>query len=189
MAEIGCDVLLCSPLQVLRAASRDRLRPRSERAEAGARTRRGPPPANPLGRRFETGTLPYELLAGFSATIDYLDSLGGMSTLRDYERMLGERLLDGLPENVELYGVPDHGRPRSHVPAERRGRRGRDGRAGASRERGIGVWYADNWYCVALADRLPPQSLRVGLAHYNNAAEVDRLLDELARIARIAGPR
>ena len=29
--------------------------------------------------------------------------------------------------------------------------------------RGIGVWYADNWYCVALADRLPEQSLRVGL--------------------------
>jgi selenocysteine lyase/cysteine desulfurase len=46
-------------------------------------------------------------------------------------------------------------------------------------DRGIGVWYADNWYCVALADRLPPQSLRVGLIHYNTAEEVDRLLAEL----------
>ena len=49
--------------------------------------------------------------------------------------------------------------------------------------RGIGVWYADNWYCVALADRLPEQSLRVGLIHYNTADEVDRLLAELGDLA------
>ena len=30
-----------------------------------------------------------------------------------------------------------------------------------------------------LADRLPPQSLRVGLIHYNTSEEVDRLLAEL----------
>ena len=47
-------------------------------------------------------------------------------------------------------------------------------------ERGIGVWYADNWYCVALADRLPDTSLRIGMIHYNTAGEVDRLLEELA---------
>jgi selenocysteine lyase/cysteine desulfurase len=46
-------------------------------------------------------------------------------------------------------------------------------------ERGVGVWYADNWYCVGLTDRLPPTSLRVGFIHYNTAAEIDRLLDEL----------
>ena len=49
--------------------------------------------------------------------------------------------------------------------------------------RGIGVWYADNWYCVGLADRLPEQSLRVGLIHYNTADEVDRLLAELGDLA------
>ena len=47
-------------------------------------------------------------------------------------------------------------------------------------ERGLGVWYADNWYCVGLTDRLPEQSLRVGFIHYNTAAEIDRLVDELA---------
>jgi selenocysteine lyase/cysteine desulfurase len=47
-------------------------------------------------------------------------------------------------------------------------------------ERGLGVWAADNWYCVALADRLPPTSLRVGFIHYNTESEVDRLLAELA---------
>ena len=51
-------------------------------------------------------------------------------------------------------------------------------------ERGFGVWYADNWYCVSLADRLPPSSLRVGFIHYNTADEVDRLLAELSALAR-----
>jgi len=177
---IGCDVLLCSPYKFcgphLGVAYVG-----SERAEAWRPYKARPSAANPLGRRFETGTLPYELLAGFSATIDYLDSLGGMSVLRDYERMLGEQLLDGLPDNVEVFGVPGmEGRVPTFlmnvagVPAETVAHR--------LAERGIGVWYADNWYCVALADSLPPQSLRVGLAHYNNAAEVDRLLEELAQI-------
>ena len=56
--------------------------------------------------------------------------------------------------------------------------------ARALAERGIGVWYADNWYCVGLTDRLPEQSLRIGFAHYNTAGEVDRLVGELAALAR-----
>ena len=144
-----------------------------------------PSPSTPVGRRFETGTLPYELLAGFRATIAYLDSLGGMDVLRDYERDLGERFLAGLPPGVRLYGpagmegrVPTFLLNVDGVPAE-----------AAARElaaRGIGVWYADNWYCVALADRLPEQSLRVGLIHYNTADEVDRLLAELGDLAAAA---
>jgi hypothetical protein len=45
-----------------------------------------PAPTSPLGRSFETGTQPYELLAGFNATIDYLDSIGGFATTVPYER-------------------------------------------------------------------------------------------------------
>ena len=55
------------------------------------------------------------------------------------------------------------------VPARRRGAPPRRAR--------LGVWYADNWYCVALGPRLPEQSLRAGIAHYNTRGEVDRLLD------------
>jgi selenocysteine lyase/cysteine desulfurase len=47
-------------------------------------------------------------------------------------------------------------------------------------ERGYGIWYADNWYCVSLGERLPEQTLRAGLIHYNTRDEVDRLLAELA---------
>jgi len=47
----------------------------------------------------------------------------------------------------------------------------------------IGVWYADNWYCVALGPRLPETSLRAGLIHYNTRAEVDLLVEELGALA------
>jgi len=179
--EIDCDVLLCSPykfcgphlgIAYLREQAAESWRPYKAR----------PSSSSPLGRRFETGTLPYELLAGLQATFAYLDSLGGMAPLRDYERLLGERLLAALPENVQLYGPPGlEGRVPTFllnvngVPAETAAHR--------LAERGLGVWSADNWYCVGLADRLPPQSLRVGLIHYNTAAEVDRLAAELATLA------
>jgi cysteine desulfurase family protein (TIGR01976 family) len=178
--ELGCDVLLCSPykfcgphlgIAYVRREAAEQWRPYKARPSA----------SNPLGRRFETGTLPYELLAGFSATIAYLESLGGMEVLRDYERELGERFLAGLPAGVTLYGPPTlAGRVPTFllnvdgVPAEQLAHR--------LAERGVGVWYADNWYCVALAPRLPEQSLRAGIAHYNTAEEVDRLLAELAAL-------
>src|SRR5713226_8751363 len=59
-----------------------------------------PAPTRPLGRSFETGTLPYELLAGFNATIDDLESLGGFAAIAPYERSLGQRFLDGLSHAV-----------------------------------------------------------------------------------------
>ena len=180
VAELGCDVLLCSPYKFcgphLGIAFVSR-----EQAERWRPYKARPSASEPLGRRFETGTLPYELLAGFSATIAYLDSLGGMRVLREYERGLGERLLAGLPAGVTVYGPPGmDGRVPTFllnldgVPA--------DQVAVRLAERGIGVWAADNWYCVALASRLPPRSLRVGLAHYTSADEVDRFCEELARI-------
>ncbi len=178
VAEIGCDVLICSPYKFcgphlgvayVRGSLAESWRPYKARPSA----------SSPTGRSFETGTLPYELLAGFSATIAYLDSLGGMEVLRDYERTLGEYLIANLPGNVTLYGPPTmEGRVPTFLfnvdgrPAEEVAR--------TLGERGVGIWYADNWYCVSLGERLPEQSLRAGLIHYNTRGEVDRLLAELA---------
>jgi cysteine desulfurase family protein (TIGR01976 family) len=174
--DLGCDVLLCSPykfcgphlgIAYVRRAVAEGWRPYK---------------ARPSKLRFETGTLPYELLAGFSATIAYLDTIGGLEAIRDYERDLGERFLAGLPESVTLYGPPTMaGRVPTFllnvdgVPA--------DGAARLLAERGFGVWHADNWYCVALGERLPEQSLRAGIAHYNTAAEVDGLLRALGQLS------
>jgi cysteine desulfurase family protein (TIGR01976 family) len=178
--ELGCDVLLCSPYKFfgphmgiahLRAESAESWRPYKVR----------PSPTSPLGRSFETGTPAFELLAGFRATIAYIDSLGGMAVLREYERELATRFLGGLPGNVRLHGVP---RLEGRVPTFLVTIDGVDAPTAAERlvERGIGVWSAGSWYCVSLADRLPPSSIRIGLIHYNTASEVDRLLEELAAL-------
>ena len=93
---IDADVLICSPYKFCgphlgmaygRASVLETWRPYKVR----------PAPNDPLGRRFETGTQPYELLAGFNATIDYLDSIGGFEAIVPYERSLGERFLARSP--------------------------------------------------------------------------------------------
>ena len=172
---MGCDVLLCSPYKFC-GPHLGIAYTRRELAESWR-----PYKARPSKLRFETGTLPYELLAGFSATIAYLETIGGMEQIRTYERELGERFLAGLPENVTLYGPPTmDGRVPTFlfnvgdVPA--------DDAAHRLSDQGFGVWYADNWYCVALGPRLPEQSLRAGVAHYNTAEEVDGLLAALSRL-------
>jgi Selenocysteine lyase len=180
VAEIGCDVLICSPYKFC-GPHLGLAYVRQELAESWRPYKARPSASSPTGRRFETGTLPYELLAGFSATIAYLESLGGMEVLRAYERSLGEHLLANLPGNVTLYGPPTM---EGRVPTflfNVDGHRAEDV-ARAFGERGIGLWYADNWYCVALGELLPEQSLRAGLIHYNTKAEVDRLLTELAAL-------
>jgi cysteine desulfurase family protein (TIGR01976 family) len=146
VAEIGCDVLICSPYKFC-GPHLGVAYVRRELAESWRPYKARPSASSPSGRRFETGTLPYELLAGFSATIAYLDSLGGIDVLRDYERSLGEHLIANLPGNVTLYGPPTmEGRVPTFLFNV-------DGRAAEDvartlGERGYGVWYADNWYCV-----------------------------------------
>jgi cysteine desulfurase family protein (TIGR01976 family) len=179
---IGADVLLCSPYKFCgphlgiaygRAEVLEEWRPYKAR----------PAPTSPLGRRFETGTLPYELLAGFNATIDYLAEIGGMDAIVPYERALGERFLATLPPSVKLYGLPTlEGRVPTFllnvdgVPAERL--------ATHMAERGIGVWAHDSWYSLNLYRRLGYEgnAVRVGFIHYNTPDEVDRFVAELAAV-------
>jgi selenocysteine lyase/cysteine desulfurase len=104
-----------------------------------------------------------------------------MTAVRDYERELGAHLLENLPANATLYGPPTMD---GRVPTFLLGDDGADAGAAAERlaDEGFGLWSGGSWYCVSLAERLPPQSLRVGLAHYNTRDEVDRLLAALGRL-------
>ena len=182
--DIGADVLLCSPYKFCgphlgvaygRAEVIDRWRPYKAR----------PAPTSPLGRRFETGTQSYELLAGFNAAVDYLDSIGGFAAIVPYERALGQRFLDGISDAVTVYGLPGmEGRVPTFlinvegVPAE--------DVAVRLAAAGIGVWAHDSWYSLNLYQRLgyTDKSVRVGFIHYNTPGEVDRLIEALEEVRR-----
>jgi cysteine desulfurase family protein (TIGR01976 family) len=186
VAAIGADVLICSSYKFC-GPHLGIAYGRAEVTESWRPYKARPAPAVPLGRRFETGTMPYELLAGFTATIGYLDSIGGFPAIVPYERSLAQRFLDGLGDNVTVYGLPGlDGRVPTFlvnvegVPAERV--------AQALAAAGIGVWAHDSWYSLALYPRLgyPGKAVRIGFIHYNTAEETDRLLEALARL-RITG--
>jgi len=173
VAELGVDVLLCSPykffgphlgLAYVREELADGWRPYKVR---------------PAPTRFETGTLPHELLAGFVAAVEYIDSLG-WPAIRSYERALGERFLAGLPERCTLHGLPTMD---GRVPTFAFTVEGQTPRAVAERlaEAEIAVWDGD-YYAVEVMERLglaPDGAVRAGFVHYNTAAEIDRLLTAL----------
>jgi cysteine desulfurase family protein (TIGR01976 family) len=179
---LGCDVFICSAYKFC-GPHLGLAYGRHELLESWRPYKARPAAADPVGRKFEPGTAPYELLAGFSATIAYLESLGGMPAIAAYERELGQRFLDGLPESVTVYGLQSmEGRVATFllnvdgVPAAQV--------AATLAERGFGVWAHDNWYSLGLREKLPyPQdAVRVGLIHYNTADEIDRFNAELARL-------
>jgi cysteine desulfurase family protein (TIGR01976 family) len=181
---LGCDVLLCSPYKFC-GPHLGLAYGRHELLESWRPYKARPASNTPVGRRFETGTAAYELLAGFSATIAYLDSLGGMDVLRLYERELGQRFLDRLPGNVTVYGLQAM---EGRVPTFLLNVDGVEAGEVATRmaERGYGVWAHDNWYSLGLRERLPypRDAVRVGFIHYNTPEEVDGFLRELARLRR-----
>jgi len=140
--------------------------------------------SKPVGHGFETGTLPYELLAALLATFNYLDSLGGVRELEAWERMLGERLLGGLPSETKLYGLTSMDR---RVPTFLLNF---DGVSSAElseelAERGFGVWSGDNYYALGLYERINwGTALRVGLTHYNTLEEIDQFTEVLGELVR-----
>jgi len=179
---VGADLLLCSAykwcgphlgMAYVRPAAVESWRPFKARPSA----------STPLGRRFETGTPPYEMLAGLSATVDYIDSIGGLDAIIPFERALGERFLGGLPEAVTVYGLQTM---QGRVPTYLVNVEGVPAREVAHRlaERGYGVWHHDNWYSLGLHPRLAydGEAVRIGMVHYNTPDEVDGLVAELAAL-------
>ena len=182
VAAIGCDVLLCSPYKFC-GPHLGLAYGRHELLESWRPYKARPAGSTPVGRKFETGTAPYELLAGFSATIAYLDSIGGLEVFRAYERDLGQRFLDGLPESVTVYGPQTMD---GRVPTFLLNVDGVEAAdvATTMASRGYGVWAHDNWYSLGLREKLayPGNAVRVGFIHYNTVDEVDGFVSELGRL-------
>jgi cysteine desulfurase family protein (TIGR01976 family) len=138
------------------------------------------PAANePVGHRYELGTLPHELLAGFVAAVDYVSPLG-WDAIQAHEHTLGERLLAGLPDRVVLYGLPTMA---GRVPTFCFNVAGLPPEDVAARlaERDLAVWHG-NYYALETMRHLglPDGAVRAGIVHYNTEDEVDRLLTGLA---------
>ena len=180
VAEWGVDILICSPYKFfgphLGLAFGKR-----ELIESWRPYKVRPAADHPVGHRFELGTLQHELLAGFVAAVDYVDSLG-WDGIRDHERALGERFLAGIPDDVELYGLRTMaGRVPTfcfnvpgHTPEE-------VARSLATHD--LAVWHG-NYYALETMRYLglPDGAVRAGIVHYNTEDEVDRLLAALAEL-------
>jgi cysteine desulfurase family protein (TIGR01976 family) len=152
------------------------------------------PSTTVVPERFELGTLPYETLAGATAAVDFLAAIapGDATTRRDrlrnsfaavdaHERALRQRLEEGL---AALPGVVLHSRAEHRTPTlllSLPGRATRDAYAFLA-ARGVlapaGQFYAYEPYKrLGLDDET---GLRLGLAPYSTADDVDRVLAGLA---------
>lgn len=116
--------------------------------------------------------------------------VAAMVAIADYERALVTRLIEGLEaiHGITIHGITDRARFASRVPTVSVSIAGVHPRAAAEAlgRAGIYTWDGD-FYATGLIERLGKAEtggvLRLGLVHYNTAAEVDRTLEALAGIA------
>jgi cysteine desulfurase family protein (TIGR01976 family) len=198
---IGADVLLTSAYkyfgphlgvaairsEVARALPADRVRPALE---------------VPAGHRFETGTLCHEAIAGFLATIDYLESLGSeaedrssrldlaFERIETHESALTRHTLERLREidGLQLFGIPDAARVRERTPTFCFNLRGwrPDELSAELANRGL-FTYDGNYYALGVMTALNLEAtggaVRAGYLHYTTMDEADRFCDTLASLA------
>lgn len=201
---IGCDFLACSSYKffgphlgivygrekVLESLAAYKVRPSS----------------NELPWHFELGTPQIELFAALDAAVGYFEWLGArlgasgdarakiaaaFEAAVTYERALGARLVDGLERigGLEILGIVDREKFFERVPTISfvHGLLSTDEIAAALAERGIFVWSGNN-YALEIVRTLGLNEeagvVRIGAAHYNTAAEIDRTLEALEEYVR-----
>jgi cysteine desulfurase family protein (TIGR01976 family) len=194
---IDCDFLVCSsykfygPHQGVLYGRRElleRLQPYKVRPAAD----HGP-------GRWETGTQNHECLAGMLGAFEYMAELAGnagvdraalvaaMDRISRHERALAARLIDGLRRipGVQIYGITDFEQLERRAPTISITwppyRPASLARWLADHE--VFTWHGDH-YATELINRLglaeQGGTLRIGIAHYNTASEVDLVLELLA---------
>lgn len=201
VVEIGCDFLACSAYKFFgphmgilwgKRSVIDALQPYKCRCSS-----------NGLPERLELGTPQIELMAGLAAAVDYFAKLGeatgeqgtrrqkiaaAFSASIAYENALALRLIEGLSaiNGLTIHGITEPARVHERVPTVSFTV---DGIAPESIVRpvngeGIFLWSGHN-YAWEIVHQLgiPAEEgvVRIGIAHYNTAAEIDETLESVAR--------
>ncbi len=203
VAELDCDFLACSTYKFFgphvgvvygKREHLQRLKPYKVR-----------PASNKTPDRWETGTQNHEGLAGVSACVNYLSELGrrhsadtpsrrtaieaAFHCIQQHEDSIGTQLIEGLLQlpAITFYGLRSQtpGLQRTPTVSIRHARKSPAELARRLGASGIFTWNG-NFYALNLTERLGVEAdgglLRIGLAHYNTAEEVQRLLDLLGSL-------
>jgi cysteine desulfurase family protein (TIGR01976 family) len=156
------------------------------------------PSTDEVPERFELGTLPYELLAGTTAAIDFLSALAGgggsvsgrrdrliasLTALEEHEETLRARLESGLRSlpRIRIYSNAARRTPTTLFTLD-----GWDSQEVRRRlaQRSINA-PAGHFYALECSRHLglgDEGGVRVGLAPYTNESDVDRLLEALGEL-------
>jgi cysteine desulfurase family protein (TIGR01976 family) len=160
---------------------------------------------------FETGTPALELIAGTGAAVGYLESVGrrygaaaesatprrtalieALRVIREHELDLLGRLMAGLLAipGIRVWGITDAARfatERAPTVSITLLRASAADAASQLARQGIFAWHGD-FYARNLLERLGLAGsgglLRLGMVHYNTAAEIDRTLEAIEAISR-----
>ncbi|MUT25081.1 cysteine desulfurase-like protein [Mesorhizobium loti] len=200
--DLGCDFLICSAYKFFgphmgilwgRREIIDGLKPYKCRCSS-----------NGLPERFELGTPQIELMAGLMAAVDYFAGLGvaageGGSRRQKiarafevsiaYENPLAQRLIDGLSDipGLTIHGITDRKRLADRVPTVSFTVDGivPETIVRQMNAENIFLWSGHN-YAWEIVHQLgiPAEQgvVRIGIAHYNTAAEIDETLESVHRV-------
>lgn len=189
---LGADFFACSPYKFL-GPHCGVVAGRSE-ILAELRPDKLLPATDRVPERFELGTLPYELMAGTTAAVDFLAGItdapgtrrdrivAGMGALESYEDALRRRIEAGL---AQFEGVTVHSRAAHRTPTLLLTFGGRSAAAVSAQlaQRGINA-PAGSFYAYEASRSLglgEEGGMRIGLAPYDTEADVDRLIEALGR--------
>jgi selenocysteine lyase/cysteine desulfurase len=156
----------------------------------------------PLGHRFETGTLCHEAIAGFLATIEYLESVGpeagerrsrldlAYTRIEAHELALTRHTLERLRDipGLRLYGISEPSRAQERTPTFcfNLDGWGPEALSTALGERGL-FTYHGNYYALGAMTALGLEesggAVRAGYLHYTTTQEADRFCDALESLA------
>jgi cysteine desulfurase family protein (TIGR01976 family) len=201
---LDCDFLVCStykffgPHMGVLYGKHAHLR-RLEPYKAAANT-------DAVPKRWEWGTLNHECIAGITACVEYLADHGrradpsvstrraaltaAWNAIQKHERLLMEKLISGFLQipGLKLYGIRDPKRFDHRCPTVAVRIAGRTPLQLATElgQRGFFTWDG-NYYARNLTEHLGLEKdggfLRIGLAHYNTAEEVERFLAALREVS------